>query len=106
MTDAADTPLATFVVALVESGDLLHQILARMEAYAGGDPGAAPPDEVLAYLLHDLLEDDLSGFAGEDLLTAAAALTRAADAMEPGLFFVAPPSREPCEGRARRGRRR
>jgi hypothetical protein len=98
MTDPHPTPLGVFVHAVVDTGDLLHQVLARMD-------DAPLSRQILAELVEELLEPVLAGADDDDLLAASSLLLTAADAVEDGLFCV-PPLPAPCSGRVRRGNRR
>ena len=98
MTDPPATPLAVLVHALVDHGELLHQVFSRMD-------DAPLSAAILADLLVDLLEPALEAVDDDELLAAALVLGAAADAIEDGLFFVAPRP-EPCSGRVRRANRR
>ena len=85
------SPLHALAKAVAETGGLVHQTYAHMEAaQAAGHvaPDAPPAAGVLFALLLDILDGRFDDLEPVDLETAAHVLERVGDAIESDLYFV------------------
>jgi hypothetical protein len=85
------SPLEALAKSVAETGDIVHQTYAHMEAAAAAgliSSDAPPPGAVLFSLLVDILPDRLDDLEPIDIEMAARVLERVGDAMEEQLFFL------------------